>query len=221
MIPATPSGRAAWSAAAPVVAAVTVFGVSYGVLAGGAGFPLWQTVLMSITVFAGSSQFAAVSILGGGGSAVAAVTAGALLNARYLATGAAVAQVLPGGRWKRFLLSQLVVDENYALAVGAGSPEQPDRRALVGSGVALWLGWGVGSAVGGLIGPAVGDPRTLGLDAAFPALFVALLWPLLHHRPAILAALAGLAAAMILLPLTSPGVALAGAAAAGLAVSRR
>jgi hypothetical protein len=66
----------------------------------------------------------------------------------------------------------------------------------------------------------VGDPTTFGLDAAFPALFVGLLWPLLARRTGRVSAAAGLLAAIVLLPLTSPGVALAGAAVAGLAVSR-
>lgn len=209
-----------WSAAVPVVMAVSVLGVSYGVLADAAGFPLWQAALMSATVFAGSSQFAAVSVLGAGGSAAAAVLSGALLNARYLATGAAAAHVLPGSRRRRFLLAQLVVDENYALAVGAGTAERPDVSVLVRTGGALWGGWLLGSIAGGVLGPFVGDPATLGLDAAFPALFVALLWPLLDRRPAIAAAVVGLATAATLLPFTSPGIALAGAAAAGLAVSR-
>lgn len=212
--------RSSWAAAAPVVVAVSVFGVSYGVLASNAGIAVWQAVLMSATVFAGSSQFAAVSILGSGGSAAAAVVSGALLNARYLATGAAAARVLPGGRLRRFLLAQLVVDESYALAVGAGSAQRPDGRVLVLSGTGLWIGWVGGSALGGVLGPVVGDPRTLGLDAAFPALFVALLWPLLDRRSPITAAVAGLAVAAALLPFTSAGVALAGAAVAGLAVSR-
>ncbi len=210
----------AWATAAPVVVAVSVFGVSFGVLAGAAGIPQWQAILMSATVFAGSAQFAAVSVVAGGGAAATIVLSGALLNARYLATGAAAAAVLPGGRIRRFLLAQLVVDESYALAVGSGSAERPDPRMMVVSGTALWLGWVGGTALGGLLGPVVGDPKTLGLDAAFPALFVALLWPMLDRRPAVKAALAGLATAALLLPFTSPGVALAGAAAAGLAVSR-
>lgn len=214
------AGHSPVSAAAPVVAAVTVFGVSYGVLARSAGIEVWQAVLMSATVFAGSAQFAAVSILGAGGAPAAVVVSGALLNARYLATGAAVARALPGSRLSRFLLAQLVVDESYALAVGAGTAERPDRRMLLWSGTALWIGWVGGSLAGGLLGPVVGEPRTLGLDAAFPALFVALLWPLLDRRPAIAAAVAGLVAAAVVLPFTSPGIALAAAAAAGLAVSR-
>ena len=213
--------RAAWTVAAPVVAAVTVFGVSYGVLASAAGLPAWLAVLMSMLVFAGSAQFATVAILGSGGAAAAAVLSGSLLNSRYLGTGAVAARVLQGPRWRRFLLAQLVVDESFALAVGAGTPEHPDRRMLVGSGVALWVGWVGGSAVGSLLGPIVGDPATFGLDAAFPALFIGLLWPLLRRPEGRWAALAGLAAAALLLPLTSGGVALAGAAVAGLVAGRR
>lgn len=214
------AGRSPVAAAAPVVAAVSVFGVSYGVLARSAGIEVWQAVLMSATVFAGSAQFAVVSVLGGGGAAAGAVLSGALLNARYLATGTAVARSLPGGRLSRFLLAQLVVDESYALAVGAGAPGRPDRRMLIWSGAALWIGWVGGSLLGGLLGPVVGEPRALGLDAAFPALFVALLWPMLDRRPAVAAAVAGLATAALVLPFTSPGIALAGAAIAGLAAGR-
>lgn len=211
----------AWTDAAPVVAAVTVFGVSYGVLAAAAGLPAWLAVVMSMLVFAGSAQFATVAILGSGGAAAAAILSGSLLNSRYLATGAVAARVLPGRRWQRFLLAQLVVDESFALAVGAGTPEEPDRRMLVGSGAALWLGWCGGSALGSLLGPVLGDPRTFGLDAAFPALFIGLLWPLLARREGRIAAAAGLVTAAVLLPLTSGGIALAGAAVAGLAAGRR
>jgi 4-azaleucine resistance transporter AzlC len=209
--------RRQWTAAAPVVGAVSVFGVSYGVLAAAAGLPAWLAILMSMLVFAGSSQFATVAILGSGGAAAAAVLSGSLLNSRYLATGAVAARVLEGGRWRRFLLAQLVVDESFALAVGAGTPQHPDRRMLVGSGVALWLGWVGGSVLGSLLGPVVGDPSTFGLDAAFPALFIGLLWPLLQRPDGRRAALAGLVVAVVLLPLTNGGVALAGAAVAGLA----
>ena len=209
--------RSAWTTAAPVVGAVTVFGVSYGVLAAAAGLPAWLAVLMSMLVFAGSAQFATVAILGSGGAAAAAILSGSLLNSRYLATGAVAARVLPGPRWQRFLLAQLVVDESFALAVGAGTPEHPDRRMLIGSGVALWIGWCGGSALGSLLGPVVGDPATFGLDAAFPALFVGLLWPLLQRPDGRRAALAGLLSAAVLLLVASPGLALAGAAVAGLA----
>src|SRR5206468_7933389 len=115
------------SAAGPVVAAVGVFGVSFGVLAGTAGVPAWQSVLMSATVFAGSAQFASVALLKEGATAVSAIVSGALLNARYLPIGVAAGRVMPGGRLRRFVAAQLVVDESFAIGIAAGSPERPDR----------------------------------------------------------------------------------------------
>jgi 4-azaleucine resistance transporter AzlC len=214
------SARSTVSTAAPVVAAVTLFGIPYGVFASEAGFPLWLTVAMSLTVFAGSAQFTAVSVLGSGGSPISAAISGILLNTRYLATGTAVARVLPGGRLRRFLLAQLVVDESYALAVAAGSPTAPDARVMTRVGLALYVGWALGSLAGGAIGPLLGDPEKLGIDAAFPALFVALLFPLLDHPGAVRSALAGALTALALGTFTSGGVALAGAAVVGLLAHR-
>jgi predicted branched-subunit amino acid permease len=133
--------RSNLSAAAPVVAAVTGFGIPYGVLATAAGFPWWLTVLASLTVFAGSAQFTVVSVLASGASPASAAITATLLNTRYLATGAAAARVLPGGRLRKFVLAQLVVDESYALGIGAGSASEPDARMMTYGGVALWIGW--------------------------------------------------------------------------------
>lgn len=214
-----PDARSTLLAALPVALAVGVFGVSYGVLATAAGVPAAATLAMSAFVFAGSSQFAFVAVIAGGGGPLAAALSGTLLNLRYLATGAAVAPVLPGGPLRRGLLAQLVVDESYAVGVAAGEPGRPDRFALLAAGALVWICWFVGSALGLALGPVLGDPVRLGLDAAFPALFVALLWPMLTGR-AVRIALAGAVVALVLAPLTPAGVPLAGAAAAGLVLSR-
>ncbi|HEX2039608.1 MAG TPA: AzlC family ABC transporter permease [Acidimicrobiales bacterium] len=181
----------------PIATAVSVFGVSFGVLARAEGLPAWQAALMSATVFAGSAQFAAVSVLADGGSALAAVVSGALLNSRYIATGVAVAGSLPGNRLRRVLLGQLVVDESFALGAAAGEPGRPHAPTLLRAGAVLWVAWVGGTVLGTALGDVVGDPARLGLDAAFPALFLALLWPMVrddrrHVRPALLGALVGL-----------------------------
>jgi 4-azaleucine resistance transporter AzlC len=206
--------------AAPIALAVGFFGASFGVLAVAAGLPGWAAVLMSVIVFAGSAQFAAIGVIAAGGSVLPAVLAGALLNVRYVATGIAAARALPGGRLRRTLLAQLVVDENFALGVAAGEPGRPDGRTLVAAGALLYVTWIVGTALGAVIGPALGDPRRLGVDATFPALFVALLWPMLRGHRAVRCALAGAAVALLLAPSTPAGVPLAGAALAGLWLSR-
>lgn len=204
----------------PIALAVGAFGVSFGVLALGVGFPGWSAVLMSVLVFAGSAQFAAVGVIAAGGGWVAAVVTGALLNLRYLATGIAVARSLPGGRLRRALLGQLVVDESFALALADGEPGRPDGRTLIAAGAYIYLTWVAGTVLGVLVGPVLGDPTRLGMDAALPALFVALLWPMLAGHRAVRCALAGAAVALLLAPFTPGGVPLAGAAVVGLWLAR-
>ncbi|HEY1274775.1 MAG TPA: AzlC family ABC transporter permease [Thermoleophilaceae bacterium] len=190
-------------AVAPLVPAVLAFGISFGVLARAAGFPGAASLVMSATTFAGSAQFAVVSVLGAGGTAAAAIGAAVLLNARYGPMGLAAAHVFEGGRLRRFLESQLLVDESWALSNRGG---RFDRHVLVGAGALLYVGWVGGSAIGVAAGDRLGDPATLGLDAAFPALFLALLATQLHSRHAVLAALTGGAIALVLVPLTPAGV---------------
>jgi 4-azaleucine resistance transporter AzlC len=207
-------------AAAPIAIAVFVFGISFGVLAIAAHLPAWSVVLTSVLVFAGSAQFAAVGVIAAGGSVLTAIFAGALLNLRFVATGIAVARSIPGGRLLRSLLAQLSIDESYALSARAGSPGRPDGKTLLVTGALLYVVWVIGSSLGALLGPVLGDPKRLGLDAAFPAGFVALLWPMLSGRHAVRCAIGGVAAALVLAPLTPPGIPLAGAALVGLWLAR-
>jgi predicted branched-subunit amino acid permease len=215
----TPARRGT-SAVLPIALAVGVFGASWGVVAVDGGLPGWQAVLASATIFAGSAQFAAVAVAATGGGLVAVVAAGALLNLRYVVLGAATAGALPGRLWRRLLASQLVVDESYALAVREGTPERPDVGTLLRVGALLWLCWTGGTALGVALGSTVGSPSRLGLDAAFPALFLLLLRELVRDRGQLTGALAGGAVALALAPITPAGVPLAVAAIVGLVLSR-
>jgi predicted branched-subunit amino acid permease len=175
---------------------------------------------MSALVFAGSAQFAALGVIAAGGGVISAILAGALLNLRFVATSIASARSLPGGRWRRALFGQLIIDESYALGVGAGERGAPDRRTLLLSGGLFYLAWLLGTTLGASLGPVLGDPKRLGLDAAFPAGFVALLWPMLAGRNAVRCAIAGAVVALVLAPFTPPGIPLAGAAVVGLWLAR-
>jgi 4-azaleucine resistance transporter AzlC len=201
--------------AVPLGIAVGLFGVSFGVLAaasGGMG-PV-PAIVMSATTFAGSAQFAAASVLSGGGGPVAAILAALLLNARYLPIGVSVAPSLRGGRLRRLLTAQLVVDESWAIA-SRGEGEFDGGR-LVGAGLVLWTAWVGGTIVGVVGGERLGDPAALGLDAAFPALFLALLALQLRSRRAVAAAVLGATIAVALVPFTPAGVPIIAAAAASL-----
>jgi branched chain amino acid efflux pump len=214
------SARAILLTAAPIAAAVFVFGMSFGVLAVAARLPAWSVVLMSALVFAGSAQFAAIGVIAAGGSVLTAIFAGALLNLRFIATGIAVARSLPRGRLLRSLLAQLSIDESYAMSVRAGTPGEPHGQTLLLTGALLYTVWIIGTVIGALLGPVLGDPKRLGLDAAFPAGFVALLWPMLSGRHAVRCAIGGVVAALALAPFTPPGIPLAGAALVGLWLAR-
>ena len=205
----------------PLMPAIVAFGASFGVLARAAGIDSLAALVMSATTFAGSAQFAVVSVLGAGGTAAAAIGAAVLLNARYVPMAFAAAGAFRGGPVRRLLEAQLLVDESWALS---RREHGFDRRVLVGAGGLLYVGWVAGTAAGVLAGDSLTDPSTLGLDAAFPALFLALLAPLLRaerDRTPLLAAVLGAAIALVLTPLTPAGLPVIAATAACLVGLRR
>ena len=206
-------------AAAPLAVAVAAFGVSFGLLARAEGWGWAAPIVMSATTFAGSAQFATLSVLGGGGTVAAAITSALLLNARYGPIGATVAPYLTGPSWSRFLHAQLVVDESWAIAAEGHGRYNP--RMLIGAGLTLYAAWVGGTALGAFFGEVLGDPETLGLDAAFPALFLALVVPQVRERRALAAALLGAAIAVALVPLVPAGVPIIAATAACLLGVRR
>jgi 4-azaleucine resistance transporter AzlC len=189
---------------APVAPASASFGVAFGVLASTAGIGALASIVMSATTFAGAAQFAAASVLDAGGGVATAVAAAVLLNARYLAISVAIASAFEGSRIRRFVDAQLIVDESWAVAqVGGG---RIDRRILVAAGLVLYPCWVGATALGVFGGGFLGNPTRFGLDAAFPALFLALLVTVTKTRREIAAALAGGAIALVLLPISRPGV---------------
>jgi 4-azaleucine resistance transporter AzlC len=196
----------------PLMPAIVAFGASFGVLARAAGVDSLAALVMSATTFAGSAQFAAASVLETGGGVAAAVAAAVLLNARYAPISVTVGDRFRGSVVRRLLEAQLIVDESWALA--RRSDGRYDRRLLVGGGLVLYVCWVGGTALGALVGDRLGDPERYGLDAAFPALFLALLVPQVTSRRALAAALAGGAIALVLIPVVPAGVPIVAATAA-------
>jgi 4-azaleucine resistance transporter AzlC len=220
-VPQARGGIAAGArAVAPIAIAVFAFGASFGILARDAGMGVIAPILMSFTTFAGSAQFAVASVLDDGGAVATAVAAAVLLNLRYLAVGVSVAPALRGSPARRLAEAQLAVDESWAIAHEDG---RVDRDRLVGAGLVLALFWCAGTVAGAVGGSALGDPADYGLDAMFPALFLALLAGQLETRRARAAALFGGLIALALTPLLPPGVpivAAAGGAVLALGVRR-
>ena len=191
-------------AGVPFAIAGGLLALSFGVVAQQAGFSPLAAIVMSAVVYAGSAQFAAIAILAGGGGVAAAVSAAALMNSRFLAMGAALGPSLPGGPLKRAAQGQAVVDASWALA--ARPDGSFDRMLLFGSSAAAYVTWVSGTAVGALWGSALGDPHDLGLDALFPAFFLALLLGEARSGRARGVAALGALIALVLVPVAPVGV---------------
>lgn len=193
------------SDAAGIGIAVGIYGVSFGVLAVAAGLSPAQACVMSMLVFTGASQFAFVGVIAGGGGAIAAIGPAVMLAVRNAAYGLSLAPILPRRLRDRVLMSHLVIDESTAMA-RAQEDQDAARGAFLATGISVWLGWNAGTIAGALVGGGLGDPRALGLDAMFPAAFLALLAPQLRRPGAPVAAIAGAMIAVALLPFTPAGV---------------
>ena len=188
-----------------VCLADAVVGLSYGAIAVGAGFDPWLPMLMSVVVFAGASQFIVVGIVAAGGSLVAAVAAGLLVNLRHLPFGFAVGDVFGPSLARRLFGSHLLIDESVAFTL---AQRDPHRRAAAywACGIGLFVCWNGAVAVGALAGRAVRDTDALGLDAAFPAVLLALVLPSLRHAGTRRAALIGAALALAGTPFLPAGL---------------
>jgi branched chain amino acid efflux pump len=200
--------------ALPLLLPTLAVGVSFGVLAHSLGWGFAAPVAFSAFTFSGSAQFAVASILGAGGGVLAAVVAAVLVNARFLPMGIAVAPALEGGRLRRAVEGQAVVDASWALA--SRGDGRFDRELLIGATLPQFAAWFGGTAIGALAGDAVGDPERLGLDAIFPAFFLALLVDEIRTSRALAAALVAATLALVLVPVTPPGVPVVAACAAAL-----
>lgn len=205
--------------------ATGAYGVSFGVLAVAAGLSVAQTCAMSLLVFTGASQFAAVSVISAGGSVAAALAPALLLAGRNAVYGLSLVPILRDRLPTRVLESQLIIDESTAMA-RSRSHLGPDaaRHAFLATGISVFLCWNLGTLIGAVAGGGIANPKTLGLDAMFPAAFLALLAPQLRRSGAPVAAVSGALIALALVPFTPAGVPILAAVVGvvpGLAAARR
>ena len=199
--------------------AVGVFAISFGVGAVSAGASVAQTCVMSLLVFTGATQFSAISVIGAGGSTASALGGALLLAARNGVYGLTMARRLPGSLGRRLVAAQLTIDESTAMSAAQTDPVA-QRTAFWITGCSVYVFWNVGTLVGALAGRAI-DPRTFGLDAAFPAAYVAMLWPLLGDGRGRLAAMLGAVICVTLIPFVPVGIPILCAALAVLIGVRR
>jgi predicted branched-subunit amino acid permease len=188
-----------------------IVGVSFGAASVAGGLPWWVPVALSVIVFAGGSQIAAVGVVLAGGSPLAAVAAGAVLNTRLFPYGLAVADVVtseygPVRRWLvRIIGTHLITDESVAFALRQDGRSKR-RAAFWTCGIALFVIWNVTVLLGVGLGSALHDTNAFGLDSTFPAVMLALALPPLTSRSIKVAAGAGAVIAVALTPVLPAGL---------------
>jgi 4-azaleucine resistance transporter AzlC len=209
-----PERRAIARSAAGIGLYAGAFGMTFGAVSAAAGLSVIQAVTMSAVMFTGASQFALVGVVAAGGAPIAGISAALLLALRNAFYGVPVTQILRPRGARRFLTAHFVIDETTAMAIA-----QPTRRAgryaFWATGVALCALWNLGTLAGALIGSGI-NTAALGLDAAAPAIFLALLWPQLSRDRAPAVAVGAIVVALGLAPLVPAGVPII--AAAGVAI---
>jgi predicted branched-subunit amino acid permease len=185
--------------------AVGSYGLSFGALAVANGLSVPQAMALSILTFTGGSQFALVSILGSGGTSIAAVGAAWMLAARNSLYGLRLAPTLKAHGPRRLLAAQLTIDESTAMSFA-----QPDQRsARLGfwaTGAVVFIVWNLATVAGAVSTEAIGDPARFGLDAAVPAALLALVWPQLRRKDASITAILAAVVALALTPLLTVGL---------------
>jgi 4-azaleucine resistance transporter AzlC len=209
-----PEMRPVVSASLTIGVAVGVFAIAFGVGAVAAGGTVLQACAMSLLVFTGASQFSAVSVVDSGGSTASALSSAMLLAARNGVYGLTMSRDLDGSLGRRLVAAHLTIDETTAMATAQDEPDAR-RAAFWITGCAIFVCWNLGTLIGALAGEAI-NPETYGLDAAFPAAFVAMLAPHLRTRIGRVVALLGALICLALVPFAPIGVPILCASAAAL-----
>jgi predicted branched-subunit amino acid permease len=202
--------------------ATGAYGVSFGAISVASGLDVWQTCALSLLVFTGASQFALVGVVAAGGSPFFGAVSGLLLGTRNTLYGLKVAPMLGWTGARRAAAAHLLIDESTAMTLTRSTREHA-RAGFLSAGVAVFTLWNLATLVGAIAGDSLGDPRAYGLDAAVGGAFLGLLWPRLDTMRPRLAAAAGAALALALVPLTPAGVPVlaAGVVALGMGLMGR
>jgi predicted branched-subunit amino acid permease len=185
--------------------ATGAYGLSFGAISNAAGLSVLQTCVLSLVMFTGGSQFAMVGVIGGGGAAMTGAATAIMLGVRNAFYAVRMATILDVRSWRRPVAAQLTIDESTAMAV-ARPTTRSSRLAFWATGTSVYVCWNLATLIGALSANALSNPRVLGLDAAAPAAFLALMSPRLRSREPWVVALTAAAVALISVPFVPTGV---------------
>ena len=168
----------------PILLGVIPFGIACGVMGLTAGLTAMETVMMSLLVFAGSSQFIAITMLAAGITSWSVLVLTTLLvNLRHMLMGASLAQYMVKQPLSRqLLLSFLLTDEAYAMTISRVYQEGYSETYHLGVSLSLYVTWAFSTIAGVFVGSYIPDPLAWGLDFAMPATFLVLLFPRITDR---------------------------------------
>ena len=194
-----------------------VYAISFGALAVTAGLTPWQAPARSRLMFTGASPFALIAGVASGGSALVAIATSTLIGTRNAFYGIAMAPVLRPRGLRRALAAQATIDESTGMAARYEADNAAARLAFWSTAASIYVLWNLGTLIGSLGAQMLDDPLVLGLDAAAPAAFLALVWPRLHSGTMRAVAVLSLVVAVALAPVLGAGLPVLIAGAAGVA----
>lgn len=149
----------------PVSIFVSIFGAAFGLAAAQEGIGHLTATMMSLLVFAGYAQFAALDLWGANMPLFTLMATVFAINARHLLMGATLYPWLRSlSPAKRYGIMMVASDANWAMSIQAFSRGKPGLGLLFGGGLALWFFWVIGTMVGLYFGSAIRDPKIYGLD---------------------------------------------------------
>ena len=162
----------------PVAISIASYGVVWGVLAGQAGLSPLEVLLMSGIVYAGASQFVAIDMWSPLGLPIASIiVATAVINLRMLLMTATLRPQFDGvPRWRALLAIFFVSDEVWAMTMAERAKGGGGAAFMLGCGALAWIAWVGSTLTGRVLGAVIEDPTAYGLDFAFTATFLALLF---------------------------------------------
>ncbi|WP_010628930.1 MULTISPECIES: AzlC family ABC transporter permease [Halomonadaceae] len=178
----------------PVATFTVAFGLAFGVAAVHHGLANWEALLLSTLVFSAPSQFAALDMWHSPMPLLALATVTVAIHTRHMLMSAALYPWLqPLGRGRQFALVVLMSDSNWAMALGQYHRGERNLGILLGSGIALWAAWILGTLVGVAFGGGIAQPERFGLDVIMLCFFLMMLF---GGRPRLVMAMPWLAAAI-------------------------
>ena len=201
--------------------AIFIYGLAFGLVAAQAGISWGWALTMSVSVFSGSAQLAALSVMQAGEATLLTLAATVLvMNARYLLFGATIQPWLgQAGPLRAYGSLLMIGDANWIATMRAAEKGEEDRAFLAGTGVPLIGAWLGGTLVGVAFGAVLPDPRAFGADLMLPSFAAAMMAVMIRSKASLVPVAVGAGAALAATPLAGAGWGIVAAGLAGAAVA--